>query len=291
MSSYIFRSYAQAAVDVREWSRRLPSDISAVCGIPRSGTIIAAMLAEWRGIHMVELSELLAGARPWEAPHRRQIPAKTGGRVLLVDDTCWSGRTMRELEPSLQVIETPVLKSALYAGDKGRPFIDLWGRRLPIFQHSFEWNIGQDCLVRRACFDMDGVLCEDYSHPAEEGEWEPRYREHLANARPLRLPGYEIKAIVTGRMEKWRVETQNWLRRHGVRYQHLHMHPAQNDAERRKMGSVPHKAQHYQRYKDCWIFIESCARQARRIAEATARPVFCMDQMALYNGMDPDPWS
>jgi len=290
--TFIYRSYADAARDVREWSRRLPADIMAVCGIPRSGTIVAAMLAEWRGIHLVEFTDLAGGLRPWERPLRRHVAPKAGGCVLVVDDTCWSGRTMREVRPHLEHLPTPLKFAALYAGDKGMPHVDFYGRRVGVMQHTFEWNVGQDCLVRHACLDMDGVLCEDYPHRWEEGPTgEATYREFLANVKPLRLPRYPVLAIVTGRLERWRPETEAWLLRHGVRYGELRMNPAQSVRER----ATTHrpdivKANYYASRSAARLFIESDHSQAVTIAGCTGKPTFSIERMEMLNGSKPDPF-
>jgi hypothetical protein len=44
----------------------------------------------------------------------------------------------------------------------------------------------------------------------------PRYENFLVNARPKFLPRkYHVKLICTARLEKWRPQTEEWLRRHG----------------------------------------------------------------------------
>lgn len=288
----IFRTYAQAAQDIREWSSRLPH-FAAIAGIPASGTIIATMLARWRHCHYVELADLLAGKTPWAQPHRRNIPAQPeAGPVLIVDDTCWTGRTILELKERIALagVKADISYGALYYGDGGKAFLDHPGRRLPEFCHTFEWNMLRDILVKRFVFDLDGVLCEDWARP-DTGNHEQDHLHHLANARPLYRPCYPVKAIVTARLEKFREVTELWLKKNGIRYGELVMFEGQIQA-REKYGHARHKADHYQRFISAGAqgFIESSARQARDIAALTGKPVLSIEGLTLYGGTEPDAW-
>ena len=92
-----FVSHRQLIDDVRDWSNRLPDDLVAVAGVPRSGLLPALHLALHRNIHLVTLEELAAGERPWQIPLRRFVPAKSTGRVLIVDDSLHSGQTLHTI--------------------------------------------------------------------------------------------------------------------------------------------------------------------------------------------------
>lgn len=281
----IFRTYAQVAEDIREWSKRLPP-FAAVCGIPRSGTLIASMLAQFRHCHLVELSELAAGKTPWTQPHRRNIPA-TDGTVLVIDDTCWSGRTIGVVHELLQWVNTPVQYGALYSGDMGRAHLDHPGRRLSEPYHSFQWNMLRDCLTPKFCLDMDGVLCEDWIG-TDVGHREQAHLEHLENALPLYKPAYSVKAIVTGRLGCHRAVTERWLAKHGIRYGELVMFEGSLQ-EREQYGPIRHKACHYERLGgEC--FVESNLEQATGIAKITGKPVLSIEGLRMFNGIDPDPW-
>jgi orotate phosphoribosyltransferase len=279
----IFRSYAQAASDVREWSRHLP-EVAAVCGLPRSGTIVAGMLAQFRHIHLVEWSELQACYEPWSKPHRRNIPA-TVGKVLVLDDTCWTGRTINNAKGILNSVRgcSDILWGALYVGDKGREHVDYAGFRLPTSLHTFEWNLLRDCLTPRFMVDMDGVLCEDWGK-SDVGEHLPGYLEHLENARPLYKPCYRIGCIVTARLEKYRPQTEAWLAKHGIEYNRLEMFPSNNERDRERYGHAQYKADAMRENPQFEAFVESNLKQAREIARLTGRPVLSIEGLEMFNG-------
>jgi orotate phosphoribosyltransferase len=146
----------------------------------------------------------------------------------------------------------------------------------------FEWNVFHSYWAKQACFDIDGVLCRDPTN--EENDDGSRYELFLKTATPRYLPSVKIPAIVTSRLERYRPQTELWLRQHRVDYDKLIMHPARNKKERIRAGNhALRKAEVYKngQYK---LFIESSQRQARSISKLTKKPVLCTDTNELYGG-------
>jgi hypothetical protein len=89
---------------------------------------------------------------------------------------------------------------------------------------------------------------------------------------PLRLP---VPLVVTARPESTRAITEDWLRRHGVRWDLLVMRDWEEVPGEDRVGRIARwKAGHYARGK-CGYFAESEPRQAEIIHELTGRPVIC----------------
>ena len=284
--SVTFITYAQAAADVREWSRRLPH-FDAVCGIPRSGTIIAAMLAEFRNCQLVEFGSLACGSQAWKRATRR-CPAGDGNRVLVVDDTCWTGRSMGEAREQLRFARANLSYGALYYGDNVSG-VDHKGRRLLTPVHEFEWNLARTCLARKWLFDMDGVLCEDWGK-RDIGEFAEAYECHLRDVAPLYRPIHPVRAIVTARLSSNRPATVAWLAKHGIRYKSLTTFPGDDVRARERHGHAKHKAEVYAADRGATLFVESCYGQSREIAERTGRPVLSIERMTLFNGIEAGEW-
>lgn len=109
------------------------------------------------------------------------------------------------------------------------------------------------------------------------------YKKHVQHASPLYLPCVPILGVVTGRLEPYREISTNWLVRHGVNYQHLHMYPAAAPQDRRQANDVAiRKAAVYLEHKQAGLFIESSQKQAERIFQITRKPVLCATTMELY---------
>jgi orotate phosphoribosyltransferase len=285
--SVTFITYAQAAADVREWSRRLP-EFDAVCGIPRSGTIIAAMLAEFRNVHLVEFRDLADGCQPWRMALPR-VPAKQSDRVLVVDDTSWSGTTMADARDRLRFARAKVEFGALYHGPQPSG-LDHKGRRLLTRVHEFEWNLLRTCLAREWLVDMDGVLCEDWPHGKPETDADAAdYHRHLEGARPLYVPCFPVRGIVTARISGNRQPTERWIKSHGIKYSDLRMFPS-GVAAREQYGHARYKADVYAADRGATLFVESSLQQSREIAQRTGRPVLSIEGLTLFNGIAAGEW-
>tara|TARA_Y100000590_G_C15250040_1_gene837151 strand:- start:309 stop:689 length:381 start_codon:yes stop_codon:yes gene_type:complete len=124
---------------------------------------------------------------------------------------------------------------------------------------------------------MDGVLCED----CQDDSVESKYLKFLREVKPLYLPKYKVKKIVTARMEKYREETEEWLSRHGVEYEELCMMPCETHQERQQIGFGRWKALKYIEDTSAKLFIESDILQAVEINQITGRPVLCVEDMRL----------
>lgn len=279
-----FVSYRELVADVRVWSAGLPDDLVAVAGVPRSGILPATLLALHRNLHLVTLDDLAQGRSPWRKPLRRGVPARSNGRVLVIDDSLSAGRTLRQVRAALGR-RSDVLFGAVYYDRRLPELADVVFRRVPP-PRCFEWNLFHCDQVRLACLDMDGVICEDWTEQEEDrGEGLKRYLRHLSEARPLHVPTFPVLAVVTSRLEKYRLETIAWLGQHGVRFGELLMSPHPTAAARRAAGDhARRKAGWYDRRPEARLFIESDPRQAAEIARLCRRPVLCVAEMKLYEG-------
>jgi phosphoglycolate phosphatase-like HAD superfamily hydrolase len=88
--------------------------------------------------------------------------------------------------------------------------------------------------VKCYIFDLDGTLADDshrWHHVTKTGDWEAYYAaatedkpiSHVIEvAKALQSAGFFI-AIVTGRSESIRAETEDWLLAHGILFQELIM--------------------------------------------------------------------
>ena len=138
--------------------------------------------------------------------------------------------------------------------------------------------MGRDIVSEHFLFDMDGVICEDC--PCEDSD-EKRYADFLANAKPLYLPKFKVRKIVTARLERYRKQTMQWLKKHGVEYGELCMMPAETREEREQIGFGTWKALKYMEDRGARLFIESDAMQALEINRLSKRPVLDVFNMRL----------
>lgn len=107
-------SYEKLATDIGFWANRLPPDIAAVAGIPRSGSTVAQMLAAELHVPFVPIESLGhvqgSGFRPYCGRPLRI----TDGRIFIVDDCASFGNATRTTKQFVG-FRSDVLYGAVYS--------------------------------------------------------------------------------------------------------------------------------------------------------------------------------
>jgi len=271
---------AQFANDVKAFASKVPNDITAIAGVARSGLSAATMLSMYLHLPLLAirqtLNDVIEAGNGWRLGGSSHI--KPQGKVLIVDDTCMTGNSFRQVLPIMRGWNA--VTAAIYCNPAAHLKPDMWHAELK-WPHMLEWNIFNSVLSPNMALDFDGVLCHDPSR--EQDDDGPRYLDFIRNARPLYLPRKApVPLIVTARVERYRAETEDWLRRHGVQWNRLVMHPAATTRERERHSMADYKAQHF----GVWakfhrprpaplMFVESDPRQARLIHERTGQMTVC----------------
>lgn len=262
-----------------------------IVGIPRSGMIPASMIALGLHIDVLGLPDFIANQ-----PLKTRLRRKAGGylntawnakKVLLIDDCAITGRSMQEARNAIPdycpcVIDTLVI----YATSDGKQHVDTFFCPLSL-PCAFQWNLFTAVILSRACVDIDGVLCIDPTvHQNDDGE---RYITFLNNAEPLFLPSGRIGCLVTNRLEKYRSQTESWLKQQSIDYECLVMLDLPSQRERQRQGvHSSHKGLFYKN-SDYTLFIESEARQAAGIARISGKAVYCCEDNRVYTAADKAP--
>jgi hypothetical protein len=188
--------------------QKLPSGISGVIGVPRSGMIPASILSTLLHIPLYTLKDY----QPVKVSsgRRMQTHSSEDGKLLLVDDSIGSGFQIRQLRKNVSGFDD-MIKLVVYVPKEKDHLVDLFARHQPL-PHCFEWNIVNSPLVTQAGLDMDGFICEDITH-------EPKHIPRAGLA----------PAIITARPENEREKTETWLRDQGAKYSELVMWPRHPD--------------------------------------------------------------
>ncbi len=284
-----FRSFEDMAAVIRRGLALLPHAIDVVAGVPRSGLIPAFLVALYKNAMVTDLEGLLAG-RGFPPGTRRDKPnltvdAAQWRNVLVIDDSVDSGRTFMELTDCLKAADRGwnVTRCAVFGAAKRHDQVDVILEHCPQ-PRIFEWNLVHHPVhMLRACLDIDGVLCLDPTE--DENDDGPAYARFIASARPNLIPSVPVGTLVTSRLEKYRAQTEEWLRKAGVQFNELYMLDLPSAEERRRLKAhAPFKAEVYAEKRDSHLFIESDHRQARQISLITGKPVVCTDRMRLFGG-------
>lgn len=281
-----YRSLSHLSHLSNECAGKVPSDVDLVVGIPRSGMLVASIIALKQNLPLTDLYSFLrnddlkkGSTRTYK--HADLVKPQDAKKVLLVDDSISTAKSMHAaLEQVRAVYSGEVMTLAAFAEKRNQHLVDM---HLELVEQPrvFEWNIMHHPFMGQACLDIDGVLCLDPT--AEQNDDGPNYRDFLNTTRPLFIPSLKVAHLVTSRLEKYRPETEAWLQRNGVQYGTLHMLDLPSAEERRRL-KIHHKfkAEVYSRYPQTRLFVESEERQAIEIMQLSGKPVYCIETNEMY---------
>jgi len=278
-----YRSVSDLSDLVRKNLQFIPRDVDLVVGIPRSGMLLATILALHLNFPIQSLEEFLNLLEPSHGRTRSIKKSLNIKKIILCDDSIDSGKTLTIALDRIQklFVDLEIVKVAAFATNKSKDKIDIYFENLqqPRF---FEWNIFHRSSSQFYCMDIDGVLCEDpTSDQNDDGE---NYINFLTNANPKFLPTYRIGALVTNRLEKYRLLTEEWLKKWNLDYDNLIMLNLNDKSERQKTKPYGYfKADVYKKQKNHFLFIESSDYQAEIIAKKSGKFSFSTQSNKLFH--------
>ena len=283
-SSLNYKTYQDLLLDIKKNIQKIPSDLDLIVGIPRSGMIPAYMLGLMLSKQVCSLQEFLSEDFKSKTTYRVKF-SNDVNNVLIIDDSILSGRASDEtkqmvLDAGLDKKYKIKYAAVYYKDDTYKKHIDIALEKVSS-PRVFQWNYLNHCFLQDAAFDIDGVLCKDPL--PQENDDGIKYLNFLNNAKPLFIPQYKIPYIITSRLEKYRKETEDWLRNNNVQYDHLIMLSGYTAEERKKLNlHAKFKAEQYKKLADIQLFIESDRKQAEQIAKLTGKLCFCASTDELF---------
>lgn len=258
----------------------IPRDFDLIVGVPRSGMLPANLLSLYLNRPYTDIHSFLNG-HIYKAGARGQFfDIKQFKKILVVDDSIASGAALKECRENLKDLESQfdIKYCAVYVIPGKEKTVDYYFETVPLPRY-FQWNILNHTTLEKACFDIDGVLCADpLPEQNDDGE---KYTEFILNAPPLFIPGSKIGTIVTSRLEKYRPQTETWLKANNIKYNDLVMLDLPDMAARQKANNHgTHKATAYAS-KPYMLFVESEYGQAVEINRITKKPVLCTENFEM----------
>ncbi len=277
---------------IRDNFYKIPHDVDFILGVPRSGVIPANIIAELLNVPAVDVESFIGGAKPCGGDRVKEIKhTNLKKKVLVVDDTCFSGKSMLNTKNKLKSLNGmyDFIYLCIFLEGNSESIVDLYLEDVRKYTDNYtkivlyEWNIFHhyDFITTKCMYDIDGVLCVD---PPDERN-EEAYLNYIENAIPLFIPTNTIGCIVTYRLIKNKDITLNWLKKNNVKYNSVLMFNAQSWEERNSKGISPgkYKGDLYKLNEWAELFIESDDDQAREIFNITNKPVYCVKTNKLYS--------
>lgn len=285
-----FVKSSQFQQDILNLVAKIPPDVTAIAGVARSGLSAATMLSMYLHLPMLTIrqtmNDVVQTGNGWRLGGSKHVNPKTE-KVLVVDDTVMTGNSLKAIRPLIQREFGNAVYAAVYVNPRATLKPDIWAVDLP-WPHVLEWNVFNSVLSPASAMDFDGILCHDC--PPGSDDDGPKYLDFIRNAKPLYMPRkWSVPLIVTARIERYRAVTEDWLRRHGIRWNRLVMHPAGTLGERRRDNIAAFKAHHYAAWASKHkatpgphIFFESEDSQAREIARISKLLTICPSTAGCY---------
>lgn len=277
-----YRSIADLNSDLIKHLHRLPThDLVGVLGIPRSGMLPATMISLHLNIPLgscdtFEYKGFLQHGDTRE-PRTSSLPNREKSLVLVIDDSCATGKSINKAKIQLAEISDKFqfIFAAVYASPEAIDLLDFYFEKLAR-PRVFEWNLFHHESCNQFATDLDGVLCDD-PHWTEDDQ-KLNYRKFIKNTKPKAFPTRKLGAIITGRSNNFRDETESWLIKHDIEYDQLIMFMGNTQDKRNNPElNATHKAKHYSkgRYQ---LFIESDENQAKVIHKKTKKSVLVINR-------------
>jgi adenine/guanine phosphoribosyltransferase-like PRPP-binding protein len=294
-----FIKSTQLQTDILTLLSKIPSDITAIAGVARSGLSVATMLSMYLHLPMITIrqtsNDIVDTGNGWRLGGSKHVSPKHG-KILVVDDTVMTGNSIKAIRPLVQRELGDHLFAAVYVNPAAKLKPDIYAVDLP-WPHILEWNVFNSVLSSSYALDFDGILCHDCP-PGSDDDGE-KYLDFIKNARPLYVPRKApVPLVVTARIEKYRQPTLDWLRRHNINVVQLVMHPAATLRERQRDDIAAYKAHHFSNWLKAYkarvgpqMFFESEDRQARKIALLSGGVTVCPATAGVYgpqNSMLPE---
>jgi len=253
---------------------KIPQNIDLIIGIPRSGLMVANMIALYLN-KRITTPELFSNNIIISNGTTRPIDDNEVKTVLVVDDSCNSGNSISNFKKNITNNNLKYIYLTAYTTNYGKQFLDIYFEVLE-WPRIFQWNIMNSWINTNAVYDLDGVLCEN-PKVDDDGEL---YINEIKNAKPKFITKYKIGTICTCRLEKYRSITEEWLRTHHVSYDKLVM--MQYNTKEERVRANCHGQFKGEIFSKCSsnIFFESDYGQANTIKKMNSnKQVFCVDKM------------
>lgn len=277
-----FVSYQELVADCKEFASALRQfNPRVIIGVPRSGMLAASMIGLELNLPVITPTQTIDSFFSSRFIGARHIDLEKG-MWLVVDDSVRSGASIENAKQIAVEVnnknETAILTAGLYCTEEGR-WHSNFSYKIIEQPRCFEWNLFHSSQTSTTVFDIDGVFCQDPDFQEEDNN--ANILEHIQTAKLLRKISRPCLALCTSRLEKYKKQTVEWLRKHGIRYQQLAMCPCGTVKERRNIGTAKIKAEFYNSKNQANLFVESSEHTAREMAKFTDKPILCSDTMSL----------
>jgi len=277
-----YKSISDLNYCIKNNINKIPKNVDLVVGIPRSGMLAANIIALNLNVDFVSIDEFLNNIKIKSSSRiiKRLEKCSDAKKVLIVDDSVNAGNTIENIKQLLAKSTNNLIYCCIYGLKKTYNKVDVCMEQVEE-PRLFEWNIFHRPFLEKCCVDMDGVICKDPTEKQNDDGSE--YSNFLFNTPALIKPTFKIGSIVTSRLEKYREQTVEWLKKNQIKYDNLYMLDSDAKTRREKMLHAPFKAKMYKKIISSELFIESDYYQSIEISKISGKQVLSFgNQKMIY---------
>lgn len=256
-----FITFEQLNACIYQNITKIPKDIDLVVGIPRSGMLVANLIALDLNLPFTDMESFLDG-RMYKTGSTRKCKSwitsvQQAKKVLIVDDSISKGNAMKEAKEKLKDVypDKQYVFCAAYALPTNISQVDVY---FEICNHPrmFEWNYLHHWGLQYACMDLEGII-------EEKGI-------------PKILPTQKVKYIISVKKEEERQQIETWLCSNGIEFERVILR-----TENMEFSPVQWKAEFYKKHSDSVIYISAKYEEAEFICKEAGKQVFCQETREL----------
>lgn len=284
-----YKSYQDFSTCIFNNLYKIPYETDLLVGIDNNGLLIALMISKFTNIRVATLEQFFEKKMISNGNYSinqncindfNQIK-----NVLMVSDSVNTGKTINEVKNRInQSNEFNNINikyfTVYYVNNSALNYVDIALQKLNtvnFLQFNFLFN---PIIFTNSCFDIDGAICRDPS-PQEDDDGR-KYIDFIRNVIPFFKTDYIISCFVTSRLQKYREQTQNWLRKNNFNYKELIMLDLPSKEERNKLNMYGRYKGEIYKYRPENLFVQSSKFQAIEIVQISGKEVFCTENMKLY---------
>lgn len=275
-----YKSFNSLNRDIAKWLQKIPDRFDIIVGIPRSGLLVANIIALHFNLPMTDIENLkqgllIGGGARYSTRFISALKQNRAKklRVFVVDDTVDKGRQLDKAKKRIASVQHlyEVYYGALYVTPGKERLVDFYYESIPK-PRAFEWNVMHGSNLPSCCVDIECLWKLDTHLDGTD----------FSRIKSTMIPTREIGHLIVCHPERHRTSITHWLKNNKIYYQNLVMMSDTLQSNLCGNSISLFKAGTYI-LSGSKLFIEKSRSQALEISRITKKEVLCWDTRELVD--------
>lgn len=240
-------------------------DFDLFVGIPRSGLLVANIIALYLNKPVCTVQELVNNLRPQNGFSRNINDDGNYRNVLIVDDTVNTGKSINHVRCILEQANIKVKYCAIYSTENARKYVDIAFEVLEK-PRIFQWNYLNNSILKFSAVCFENIICNKFIKVNSLS----RLETELSCATPNLLKDVKLSCVFTGYNSEASVLIAQWLRHYNIEVERIISHRGRNLYN--KLGADFFLSNSTE-FKDIKLILLGSNYRAKKISEILNIPV------------------